>query len=563
LKRRIVIFLLIMALICISGTSVLNITSAAGSLKIQMYNSNTATTLNSISPVIKLINQGSAAINLSTVTIRYYYTVDGDKTQNYWCDHAAITSPSYTAITSNVTGKFVKLDTAVSGADYYLEIGFTSGAGSLAAGAAAEIQSRFAKNDWTNYTQTGDYSFNSSATSFVDWTNVTAYVSGNLQWGTEPGGSTATPTATVARTPTPTGASTATPTPTVTPTPTPVTTATPTATTTTSPSSNALFIGRFDTSDPAGPKSAWSATTIKANFTGTGISANLVSTGDNWYNVIIDGIVKTPVNIPSGTNGSVTLASGLTSGTHTIEFVRRTEAWVGDVQFKGFTVTGGNLLAPPSASTRRIEFIGDSITCGYGNEGTSQYQNFTTKNENAYLAYGSVAARALGADQITVSWSGKGVIRNYGGDTNEMMPQIYPRILPYNTTLTWNPSQWIPQVVVINLCTNDFSIGVPDKTTFTTTYAKFVNQLRSQYSDAHIYCAVGPMLNGDNLTNARDFINTVVNQLKSAGDSKIHFIEFPMQDGSLGYGEDWHPSVATHAQMANQLVQQIKTDLGW
>jgi lysophospholipase L1-like esterase len=289
----------------------------------------------------------------------------------------------------------------------------------------------------------------------------------------------------------------------------------------------------------------------------------LSSTGDNWFNVVIDGVVKTPVNVPAGTNGSVTLVSGLASGTHTIELVRRTECWVGDVQFKGFTVTGGSLLTPPNPASRRIEFIGDSITCGYGNEGASQYQSFTTKNENAYLAYGSVTARNLGADQITVAWSGKGVVHNYGGDTNEIFPIVYPRILPYNTTLTWNPSQWIPQVVVINLCTNDFSTNPPDKTTFTTAYSNFVKQIRGQYSGAHIYCALGPMLNGDVLVTARDCINTVVNQLKSAGDTKVHFIEFPMQDGTLGYGEDWHPSVATHAQMASQLTQQIKTDLGW
>lgn len=349
----------------------------------------------------------------------------------------------------------------------------------------------------------------------------------------------------------------------VSPTPTPTSTVIVTPTLPATFDTNALLIGRFDTSDPTGPKFAWSATTIKAKFDGTGIGVNLKSGGDNWFNVIIDNEVKAPVNITATTKMPVILATGLAPGTHTVELVKRTEAWVGEVQFLGFSVENGKLLTPPAAAARRIEFIGDSITCGYGNEGTSQYQNFTTKNENAYLAYGSIAARELGADQITVAWSGKGVVRNYGGDTNETLPKLYSRILPYDSSLTWTPSRWIPQVVVINLGTNDFSIGALEKDQFVTAYSNFVKKIRSQYSEAHIYCAVGPMLWGDNLINARDYINTAVNSLRAAGDSKIHFIEFPMQDGSLGYGEDWHPSVATHTQMAKQLVQQIKEDLSW
>jgi hypothetical protein len=230
LKRKIFSFLLMIAL----AVPFINISSAAGSLKIQMYNSSTAAATNTVSPVVRLMNQSSASISLSTVTIRYYYTVDGDKPQNYWCDYAAINSP-YTAITSGLTSKFVKLAAPVTGADYYLEVGFTSAAGSLPAGSSVDIQSRFAKDDWTNYTQTGDYSFNSPATNLVDWNQVTAYVSGALQWGTEPGGSTPEPTASITPTPvqTPTAVRTATPA-TVTPTPTvrPGTpTPTPTATT--------------------------------------------------------------------------------------------------------------------------------------------------------------------------------------------------------------------------------------------------------------------------------------------------------------------------------------------
>jgi hypothetical protein len=85
-----------------------------------------------------------------------------------------------------VTGTFVKLPAAKTGADYYLELGFTSAAGSLAAGESIDIQLRASKSDWSNYTQTGDYSFNAAGTAYADWANIPAYISGSLVWGNEP-----------------------------------------------------------------------------------------------------------------------------------------------------------------------------------------------------------------------------------------------------------------------------------------------------------------------------------------------------------------------------------------
>ena len=152
---------------------------SVGSITVQFYNQNTAATSNQLYLNMKVINTGSSAIALSNVKIRYYYTIDGAQAQNFYCDYSPIGS-------GNVTGSFVTMATAKTGADTYVEIGFTSGAGSLAAGANITVQTRVAKSNWTNYTQTDDYSFNSSATTFVDWTKVTGYVSGALQWGIEP-----------------------------------------------------------------------------------------------------------------------------------------------------------------------------------------------------------------------------------------------------------------------------------------------------------------------------------------------------------------------------------------
>ncbi|MDF2987927.1 MAG: xeg74 [Eubacterium sp.] len=159
--------------------SILDSSQQAGALKVQMFNGTTAATSNTLNPKLKLINTGTTPVTLSNVKIRYYYTIDGEKAQSFWCDWS-------TAGSANVTGSFTKMPTAKTGADYYLEIGFTTGAGIIAAGDSIEIQTRVSKNDWSNYTQTGDYSFMSSGTSYSDWTNVTEYVSGALVWGVEP-----------------------------------------------------------------------------------------------------------------------------------------------------------------------------------------------------------------------------------------------------------------------------------------------------------------------------------------------------------------------------------------
>ncbi|ACM60941.1 rhamnogalacturonan endolyase [Caldicellulosiruptor bescii] len=153
---------------------------AGGQIKVLYANKETNSTTNTIRPWLKVVNTGSSSIDLSRVTIRYWYTVDGDKAQSAISDWAQIGA-------SNVTFKFVKLSSSVSGADYYLEIGFKSGAGQLQAGKdTGEIQIRFNKSDWSNYNQGNDWSWMQSMTNYGENVKVTAYVDGVLVWGQEP-----------------------------------------------------------------------------------------------------------------------------------------------------------------------------------------------------------------------------------------------------------------------------------------------------------------------------------------------------------------------------------------
>lgn len=143
---------------------------------VKMFNNGRNDSTTTVFPWFKLYNTGTLPFDLEDVKIRYYFTNDGDKDQNFWCDWSSAGS-------ENVTGTFVKVPFIANGVDSYYELGFKAGSGSLIAGDFEEIQTRFAKTDWSNYTQSNDYSFNAAANDYVEWTKVGVYIKGKLVWG--------------------------------------------------------------------------------------------------------------------------------------------------------------------------------------------------------------------------------------------------------------------------------------------------------------------------------------------------------------------------------------------
>jgi chitodextrinase len=151
-----------------------------GTFKVQYKNNDSAAGDNQIKPGLRLVNTGTAPLDLSKVTLRYYFTSEGGaSTYSTWVDYAALGS-------SNITTKVVAMPSPKAGADHYLQVGFTAGAGSLAPGASTgDIQTRFNKTDWSNFNEADDYSRGTN-TAYADTTKLTAYVNGTLTVGTEP-----------------------------------------------------------------------------------------------------------------------------------------------------------------------------------------------------------------------------------------------------------------------------------------------------------------------------------------------------------------------------------------
>ncbi|MES2310416.1 MAG: SGNH/GDSL hydrolase family protein [Verrucomicrobiota bacterium] len=324
--------------------------------------------------------------------------------------------------------------------------------------------------------------------------------------------------------------------------------------------SNIRYVGRFDFKDPAGPQCAWSASSIKLQFEGKNIEAVFQEQGQSYWQVFVDGVATIVIPLQEGRQ-TYPLATDLPETSHTIELVKRTEARVGVTQFLGFKLIGNGRALPSKPLSRRIEVIGDSISCGFGNEATSKEAPFTPETENASLTYGFLAARQLNAEYLCVAWSGK---KMWPDNT---IPELYERILPNSPESQWDFTQWIPDAVVINLATNDFRKENPDEKEWTKAYINFVKKIRTHYPNAIIYCSSGPMISDGPawkpLTTLQSYLRTIISTFQTEGDIKVQPLEFETQKESDGIGAQWHPSLKTHQMMNEKLKTALAKDLEW
>ncbi|GAA5005188.1 cellulose binding domain-containing protein [Streptomyces siamensis] len=157
--------------------------AAADGLAVQYRTSSGGATADQSEPWLKVRNTGASTVQLSQVKIRYYFKADSASASYRFACSWAVKG------CANITGTFGTLSHPTATADRYLEIAFTSGAGTLAPGAdTGDMQLRFYQSTWQTLTQADDYSFNSSLTSYADWNKVTAQLAGSTVWGTAPEG---------------------------------------------------------------------------------------------------------------------------------------------------------------------------------------------------------------------------------------------------------------------------------------------------------------------------------------------------------------------------------------
>lgn len=256
-----------------------------------------------------------------------------------------------------------------------------------------------------------------------------------------------------------------------------------------------------------------------------------------------------------------------------IRIIKMSEAAFAKAGIKEIIMEGEMGPQPSQKKERRIEFIGDSITCGYGIEGIWNKDTFNTRQQNPWEAYAAKTARYFGADFNCVSWSGIGIVSSWTDsdtpNTEILMPMLYKYTdfsldhdLHRKDLELWDNHIFEPQLIVINLGTNDASYtkGIEARVKeFTDGYYKLLEQVRECNPDSEIICSMGIM--GQDLCPA---IESAASAFRDAtGDQKIYTLAFDVQLESDGIGTDWHPNLISHDRASKKLIEKIKGVMNW
>ncbi len=336
--------------------------------------------------------------------------------------------------------------------------------------------------------------------------------------------------------------------------------------------SRLVTLGAFDFRDPAAPRFAWPGTELRLSFRGESASVELSDVpfedelrDTDWLGVQIDGGPTKKIALREGRHRYL-LAERLPPADHHLRIVKRTEAEVGTITLHGFTFSAGATLLESPRPKRRILFVGDSITAGYGNEGLNELCHYSPDTCNADLTFASVAARELSAEAVMSAWSGKGVLRNYDMSDPMTMPSLFDRAIPTDPFASGLPARPAPDAIVVALGTNDFFSGTPDEATFLAAYRALLSRLVQRAPKAQLCLVLSPMLADDYpQPNARSDLRrwlTTLKQEREQRGTKVMLLE-QWTAPDEGMGCDFHPSLRTHARLGRELAQALRAQTGW
>lgn len=304
---------------------------------------------------------------------------------------------------------------------------------------------------------------------------------------------------------------------------------------------------------------------ISTEFTGSTICADLSATKDVYYWIQIDDQepyklnVRTKAQWVSGSSSRSIfwLAKNLEPGKHKATITLVSEGIYKLPKFYGFVIDKDAKLSKPENKTLKFEFIGNSITCGYGTEVTDR-SPFQDSTSNFCHSFAYHTAEAFNADYMVVARSGIGIYRNYGNQTDiPTMLESYEKQW-IGSSDNWDFSKYTADIVFINLGTNDtWEMSSFDETAYETAYRNLLDKVLSHYPNAKLVLLTGCMLQGEALST----IPAILDKIQADYNTEIHpCYRFDFKSVS-GTGADWHPCAAQQEKMGKDLVEFLQQEV--
>jgi hypothetical protein len=252
---------------------------------------------------------------------------------------------------------------------------------------------------------------------------------------------------------------------------------------------------------------------------------------------------------------------------------------------KGF-YSDGKYGAIPKRDCR-LEFVGDSITSGEGTYGDIYDMDWLPMYMGYSRTYAAIIEKELNAEVRIISQGGWGVYCGWDNDTSHNIPSIYGKVCgfskgEFNTSMgaqdDYDPGDWQPDAVIINLGTNDLSgfdqppfydpvskefkklsrnsdgkLKTEDTEKIEKAVRSFLGQVRALYPDAYILWIYGMLK--DELA---PYLSRAVLQYSGENDDKkAGFLSLP--DTAPGeFGSREHPGFKSHQKAAAVIIQHLK-----
>ena len=335
----------------------------------------------------------------------------------------------------------------------------------------------------------------------------------------------------------------------------------------------------------------WTGSAIELNVTGSELWIEAEAAYDvfePWISILVNDVPVSRLMITEGRHWICVFRGMNADKVKNVRIVKDIQAMSGDpgCSLKFHAARSDGWFYPVKERPYKLEIIGDSITSGEGAIGARQEEDWIPMWFSAVRNYASITANMLNAEYRILSQSGWGVLTSWDNNPHCNLADGYEKICGVlkgekNEALGAlednDFSSWQPDVIVVNLGTNDAgafrqpewrdeatgeshkqhlnedgSYNSEDLKKFENAITCFLGKLRRYNREAQIVWAYGML----GIPMMPAIYRGVDAYIAKTGDKKVSVFQLP-DTAEETKGARSHPGVLAHEKAAKELAGYI------